>query len=354
MANKFRSILLIPACAGLLHLPVYAENPPVADVAKVQPVDKAVAEMVQTANNFWASLSPEQQAKAGFKFEDDERMNWHFIPKPRKGLTFKEMNSAQRELAHAFLSSGLSQKGYAESVTIMSLDQVLKEMETKGPVRDPELYYFSLFGTPGAKDPWGWRVEGHHLSLNFTIVDGRIAVAGPAFLGSNPAEVREGPRKGLRVLGVEEDMGRQLVKSLTDEQRKVAIVTETAPKDVLSFNLRKTMLQTPVGLAYPQMNDDQKKQVANIVSEYAGRLRGELAADDIARIATAGWDKVQFAWAGGLEPGQPHYYRVQGPSFLIEYDNTQNNANHVHSVWRDLTRDFGEDLLGRHLEDNKH
>lgn len=353
MTHPFRSLFLFPACAGLFLLPVHLASAETAEMSKSLPVGKAIGEMTQAARNFWASLTPEQQAKAGFKFEDDERMNWHFIPKPRKGLTFKEMNSAQRDLAHAFLSSGLSQKGYAEALTIMSLDQVLKDIETKGPTRDPELYYFSIFGTPGEKNPWGWRVEGHHVSLNFTVVDGKVAVAGPAFLGSNPANVMDGPRKGLRVLGVEEDLGRQLVKSLSDEQRKVALVAETAPKDVLSFNLRKTMLQTPVGIGYPQLNEDQKKQVANLVREYADRLRGELAAEDLARIATAGWDKVQFAWAGGLELGQPHYYRVQGPTFLIEYDNTQNNANHVHSVWRDLTRDFGEDLLGKHLEETK-
>ena len=347
MTFGFRSIALMALCTGLLSLTSHADGPP---------ADKAVAEMTAAAQNFWASLTPEQQAIAGFKFDDDERMNWHFIPKPRKGLTFKVMNSAQRDLAHAFLCSGLSQKGYAEAVTIMSLDQVLKEIEGSSGkmVRDPEIYYFSIFGKIGDKEPWGWRVEGHHLSLNFTIVDGKVAVAGPSFFGSNPADVRTGPRKGLRILGTEEDMGRALVKSLTDEQRKMAIVAQVAPKDVLSFNARKTMLQTPAGVTYVQLSDDQKKQVVNLVREYADRLRGELAADDLARIAAAGWDKVQFAWAGGLDMGQPHYYRVQGPTFLIEYDNTQNEANHVHSVWRDLTRDFGEDLLTKHYQETNH
>ena len=342
----FRSLSLAAVCAVLFIS--------TARAGEAQPTEKAVAEMASAANNFWVALTPEQQGIAGFKFEDDQRKDWHFIPKPRKGLTIKDMTSAQRALAHALLASGLSQKGFAEAVTIMSLDQVLKEMEVNGKmVRDPELYYFSIFGTPGEKAPWGWRVEGHHLSLNFTIVDGKVAVAGPAFYGSNPANVMTGPRKGLRILGTEEDMGRALVKSLSEEQRKIAIITETAPKDILSFNARKTMLQTPVGISYGELNEDQKKQTVGIVREYADRLRGELAADDMARIAAIGWDKVQFAWAGGLELGQPHYYRLQGPSFLVEYDNTQNNANHVHSVWRDLTRDFGEDLLGKHLEASK-
>lgn len=348
MSSRFKSIAFVAIAAALLVMTASAADP--------QPTEKAVADMAQAANNFWAALTPEQQAMAGFKFEDDERMDWHFIPKKRKGLTIKDMTSAQRALAQALLNSGLSHKGFTEAVTIMSLDQVLKEIEGSGGkmVRDPELYYFSIFGKPGEKDPWGWRVEGHHLSLNFTIVDGKIAVAGPAFFGSNPANVLTGPRKGLRILGVEEDLGRALVKSLSDEQRKTAIITETAPKDILSFNARKTMLQTPVGITFPQLTDDQKKQTVNLVREYADRLRGELAADDLARIEAAGWDKVQFAWAGGLELGQGHYYRVQGPTFLVEYDNTQNNANHVHSVWRDLTRDFGEDLLGKHLQESKH
>jgi hypothetical protein len=334
---------------GLLAVTLQADSP--------QPMNKAVSEMAQAATNFWAALTQEQQAKAGFKFEDEQRFDWHFIPKPRKGLTIKEMTSDQRALAHALLNSGLSQKGYAEALTIMSLDAILKVLEKdnpKAPARDPEMYYFSIFGTPGDKETWGWRVEGHHLSLNFTIVDGKVAVAGPAFFGTNPAKVLEGPRKGLRTLAVEEDLGRALVKSLTDEQRKTAVVTEAAPKDVISFNTRKAMLLEPVGVAYSQLNDDQKQQVANLVREYADRMRGELAAADLERIKASGWDKVQFAWAGGLELGQPHYYRVQGPTFLIEYDNTQNNANHVHSVWRDLTSDFGEDLLGKHLDDVKH
>jgi len=169
-------------------------NPHASDAAMAH----AAQQMAQAAQNFWASLTPELQQKAGFSFEDKERYNWHFIPRERKGITWNEMNSAQQALAHAFLASGLSQRGYMQAETIMSLDQVLKEMEQgKGPRRDPGNYAFSVFGTPGANSTWGWRVEGHHLSLNFTIANGQAAVAGPVFFGSNPAEVKEGPRKAF-------------------------------------------------------------------------------------------------------------------------------------------------------------
>src|SRR5947209_6969437 len=266
------------------------------------------------------------------------------------------MTSAQRALAHALLASGMSQKGYVKAVTIMSLDQVLKDVEQgKGPTRDPELYYFTIFGTPGGNQAWGWRVEGHHVSLNFTIVDGKGTAATPAFLGANPAEIREGPRKGLRVLGEEEDLGRKLIKSLNDDQRKTAIFDKEAPKDILTFNARKAMIEKPAGVHYSELNDDQKKILVELVGDYADRHRPDIAGNDLKRINAAGWDKVQFAWAGGLEPGEKHYYRVQGPTFLIEFDDTQNNANHIHSVWRDLTGDdFGEDLLLEHYQQNKH
>ncbi len=236
----------------------------------------------------------------------------------------------------------------------MSLEQVLHDMEKTGPTRDPELYYFSLFGKPQAKEPWGWRVEGHHVSLNFTIIDGKAIGGAPAFFGANPANVREGPRKGLRVLAEEEDMGRQLVKSLTDEQKQVAIINKDAPKEVITGNARKAQLEAVTGLAASQMTADQKGALAALVKLYAYRMRPELAAEDLRRIEAAGADKVHFSWAGGLEVGMPHYYRIQGPTFLVEYDDTQNEANHVHTVWRDLERDFGEDLLLKHYHEHPH
>jgi hypothetical protein len=339
-----------------LACPAMLTRADAAAPAAAPSADQSSYDMADAAKAFWQSLTPDQQKTAGYKFDDAERFDWHFIPKPRKGLTIKDMTSAQRALAHALLASGMSQKGYVKAVTIMSLDQVLKDMEQgKGPTRDPELYYFTIFGQPGDHQTWGWRVEGHHVSLNFTIVNGKGVAATPAFLGANPAEVREGPRKGLRILGEEEDMGRKLIKSLNDDQRKTAVFEKEAPKDIVTSNARKAMIKDPVGIPYSQLNDEQKHLLVELVGDYADRHRPDIAANDLKRINAAGWDKVLFAWAGGLEPGEKHYYRVQGPTFLIEFDNTQNNANHIHSVWRDMTGDdFGEDLLLEHYQQNKH
>ena len=322
---------------------------------KLDPLLAAGEEMASAANTFLASLSPEQKSKATFEFKGDERYDWHFVPRERKGISLKELTPAQRPLAHALLNSGLSQRGYASAVTIISLEQILKEIEGgRGPARDAELYFVQVFGSPGPKGAWGWRFEGHHLSLNFTVVEGRAVAGAPNFFGTNPGEVRDGPRKGLRVLGAEEDMGRKLVMSLDDSQRKTAIFSADAPKDIITGNARKAQIEGKQGLPFMQLTPPQRQQLAALVELYANRLRGEMAGQDLRRIADKGWDQVVFAWAGGTELRQPHYYRVQGPTFLIEYDNTQNNANHVHSVWRDLENDFGEDALRKHHEQHAH
>jgi hypothetical protein len=311
--------------------------------------------MAAAAQHWLAALTPDQRSKATFDINAEERENWHFIPKERKGLTFKDMTPTQRPLAFALISSGLSQRGFVKATTIMSLEQILLELEKgKGPTRDPELYYVSIFGTPGGSDTWGWRVEGHHLSLNFTVAGGQDIAVTPSFLGSNPGEVQEGPRKGLRVLGEEEDLARQLVQSLTEEQRKVAIYTNTAPADIITAASRKTSPLSPDGLALSRMNESQKELLLKLIKEYVFRYRSEIAEADLAKIRKAGTDKIHFAWAGPMERMQKHYYRVQGPTFLLEYDNTQNNANHIHAVWRDFNGDFGEDLLRKHYEQVPH
>jgi hypothetical protein len=312
-------------------------------------------EMSEAASHFLAALSPEQKAKCTFELKSEERQNWHFIPRPRKGLPLKEMNPGQRHLAQALLATGLSQRGYMKAATIMSIEEILKELEQgKGPVRDPELYYVSIFGTPGDQDIWGWRVEGHHLSLNFTVAGGDSVSVTPSFLGSNPAEVRSGPRRGLRVLAEEEDLARQLVKSLKPEQLKVALYTNTAPNEIITGADRKAQLLSPAGLSGSQLNSTQTDLLWKLIKEYVYRYRPELADQDLKKIQEAGLDRISFAWAGSLEPGQAHYYRLQGPSFLMEYDNTQNNANHVHTVWRDRDTDFGEDLLRKHYDQDHH
>lgn len=309
--------------------------------------------MAVAANNFLSALSPELRAKAVFELKSDERVSWHFVPMPRKGLPFKEMSPAGQHLAHVLLNSALSQRGYFKAATIMSLEEVLHDLENQAPHRDADLYYFSIFGTPGL-DVWGCRVEGHHLSLNFTLRGDTVIASTPSFLGTNPAEVQAGPRQGLRVLAQEEDLGRRLVKSLDQKQRGVAILATNAPRDVITGDSRKVRALEPAGLPVAQMNAPQRDLLQALVWEYIGRTRTEVAEIEWKKIQDTGWEKVSFAWAGALEPGQGHYYRVQGPTFLLEYDNTQNNANHIHTVWRNFENDFGYDALREHYEKVPH
>jgi hypothetical protein len=232
----------------------------------------------------------------------------------------------------------------------MSLDEVLKVMEQgKGPERDPEKYYFSVFGEPADTGTWGYRVEGHHVSLNFTVVNGRVA-SSPNFFGANPAEVREGPRAGLRALKREEDLGREFVKSLTDAQRAIAIVEKKAYPDIITMASRKAALTgQPNGLPFAKLTVKQKDILGELIGEYAGNFPAPLAEARIEQFRK-NQASLYFAWAGGIEKGDPHYYRIQTSAFLIEYDDTQNNANHIHSVWRDYEGDFGLDLLGDHYK----
>lgn len=306
-----------------------------------------VEDMSTAANNLLNALTPEQKAKAVYELKADERQNWHFIPKERNGLTLKEMTPAQQRLALALLSSGMSSRGTSQALTIMSLEQVLYDLENKSPKRDPEKYYFTIFGEPGATKAWGWRVEGHHVSLNFTL-DGTTVSPTPSFMGSNPGEIREGSRKGLRVLGGEEEIGRKLLKSLDAKQQAKAIYTKEAPKEVITAAERKVKPLEAVGISYKELNASQKTMLMDIIKAYVERVRPEISSVELAKIEKAGLDSILFAWAGGTEQGEGQYYRVQGPTFLLEYDNTQNNNNHVHAVWRDFNGDFGEDILAKH------
>ena len=310
----------------------------------------AASLMTECANRFLASLNPDQRGKALLPFDSDERMNWHYIPKERKGLPLREMTSYQNHLASALLAAGLSQTGYIKAATIMSLEDVLKIMEKdSGENRNPEKYYFSVFGSPSDIGIWGYRVEGHHLSQNYTVVNG-TAVDGPSFFGSNPAEVRQGPRKGLRTLAGEEDLGIDLIHTLDEQQQKIAIVNPTAYEDILTAASRKAAIHgQPSGLAASKMNGNQFDALMALIEEYVWNVPDELADGRVSQLNKAGRD-IYFAWSGGINRGDPHYYRVQTFSFLIELDNTQDDANHIHSVWRDFTRDFGEDLLQQHYQ----
>lgn len=317
---------------------------------------RSAAAMAESANKFLAALTPEQKAKATFNFDDEQRFDYHFIPRDRKGVPLKDLNDDQRRLAMEFMKSGLGASGYQKAQTIISLEPVLRELE--GPnrrfPRDPQLYYFSVFGVPSAKSPWGWRVEGHHISLNFTVVKGELVSNTPLFFGANPAEVRTGERQGLRALAGEEDKGRALVQSLDEKQRAVAIFDQKAPDDIMSFNKRKADSLKPDGIGAGRLSKQQVAMLNSLIDEYLSRMPQDIASERSKKLRAAGMDKLYFAWAGGINKGDPHYYRVQGPTFLIEYDDTQNNANHIHSVWRDFNGDFGADLLREHYQSVPH
>jgi uncharacterized protein DUF3500 len=306
--------------------------------------------MTESAKAFLASLTPEQRAQATFAMDNDERLNWHFIPKERKGLPLRDMTPTQKQLAHALLAAGLSQRGYIKASTIMSLDEILKVMENgKGPRRDPEGYFFTIFGEPSETGTWGYRIEGHHVSQNFTISNGKAQDA-PSFFGSNPAEVLDGPRKGLRILAREDDLGRELIQSLTPEQKKAAVVTKEVPKDILTEASRKAALNgQPNGLEASKLNAHQRELLQNLLDEYVNNVPDQIAQMRQEQIKKAG-NNLYFAWAGGEQYRDPHYYRVQAPAFLVEFDDTQDNANHIHSVWRDYEGDFGLDLLKEHYQ----
>jgi len=305
--------------------------------------NEADAEMSTAAGAFLAALRPEQRRQAQLGFEVPERMNWHFVPRSRKGLPFKGMSLDQRRLAERLVATGLSKKGYETAVAIMGLETVLAE--TEGAFRDPELYYLTIFGDPGSHQPWGWRFEGHHLSLNFTSPVAALPAVTPSFFGSNPnARTRNGVVQ--RVLVPEEDLARELVKSLDPGQRKMAISSSTAPPDILNGPGRSST--APAGIAHGQLGELQQGLLVRLIKVYLDRHRPDVAAAEWERIERGGLGTVRFSWAGGLEPGQGHYYRVQGGTFILEYDNTQNDANHIHTVWRDAERDFGVDLLKEH------
>jgi hypothetical protein len=324
-------------------------------VANAYPGSKRESNMVNAAKEFVASLTQDQKAKALMSFNSEERLNWFYIPKERQGLTYKSMQPAQRALATNLLKSSLSVKGYQKVETIRLLENVLRVLEAgKGPVRDQEMYYFTVFGEPSDSSTWGWRCEGHHVSLNWTIIKGKPIATSPQFLGSNPGEVRDGPMKGTRVLAMEEDLGRSLVKALTADQRKEGVTSEKAPADILTTNQRIAAIQEDTGIEYSKLSKEQQGLLLQLIKEHAGVQKPELAKERLEKIRHAGIDKVKFAWMGGLERGDPHYYRVQGSTFLIEYDNTQNNANHIHCVWRDFKGDWGLDLLAEHYKNSPH
>jgi hypothetical protein len=335
-------------------------------LAATYAADRSPASMTDAATKFLATLSPEQRKVATFAFENTtEREHWGFVPSemfPRNGLTIGAMTEPQRKAAHDLLRSGLSQKGYMTATAIMELETILNEIENppggkpqQRPLeRNPVKYFVSVFGTPSAKGHWGWRVEGHHVSLNFTIVNGHMVSSAPHFFGSNPAEVRSGPKQGLRILGYVEDPGRELVMALDAAQRAKAIINLTAPSDIVTSNNVTIKPLDQAGIIAAELQAPQRDILMRVIDAYTSAMAPDLAADRMAALTKAGLDTIRFAWAGEVERGKKHYYRVQGPTFLIEFDNTQNDGNHIHSVWRDFDGDFGRDILREHLASAAH
>ena len=309
----------------------------------------SAARMVKAANDLLDALSPEQQKAARFVFEDNERFDWHYVPRSRSGLALKDMTEDQRRLAMQFLKAGLSKSGYFKASTIMALEAVLREIETWNWLgRDPQKYFFSFFGQPSETGTWGWRVEGHHLSLNITIVKGHLVATAPRFLGANPAKVAEGDLKGMRTLANEEDMARKLLKSLDQKQQRIAVFRNRAYRDIVTGSDERAAPLETVGISAAELKPAQRDLLIRLIDEYVAAMPPEIAQQRLDAIRSSGLDRTYFGWAGGLEPGQPHYYRIQGPAFLVEYDNVQNGANHIHTVWRDFDGDFGRDLLREH------
>jgi hypothetical protein len=310
------------------------------------------ARMADAADAFLGSLNAEQRAKCTYDFDDKERTNWIFVPvqdkekRPgRKGLRIEEMTEDQHKAVLDLLKTGTSAKGFEQATSIMSLELILKEVEKNGVnVRNPGWYFFTIFGKPSRTGKWGWRIEGHHLSLNFTIVDGQVSSATPAFFGSNPAEIRSGDRKGQRILKEVEDSARELFASLDDAQKKTAV--QPKPFGELSQHVPREKIGEPLGLSVAQMNEKQRGLLEQLLKAYTARMPDPIGAAQWQALQDAGFDKIHFAWTGSLKDGEGHTYRIQGPTFLVQFLNVQedsqnNPANHIHSAWRSLPSDFG-------------
>ena len=302
------------------------------------------------ASSLLQALPAGKRPQAQLPFESDERTNFNYVPMKRAGIPLADLDTNQKSLVDSLLRSALSPKGFDTAKGIVQHESILAEIENNPRQRDPGLYYTVVFGDPGPRAPWAWRFEGHHLSVNATNIEGQNQVVAPLFMGSNPARVPSGPKAGLRLLAAEEDVARALIQMLTSERRARAMLSAQAFSDIVTRNDPKVRSLEVEGLAAGDMNPAEQAQLRKLLHVYSDRLTESAARDQIERIERAGFAKLHFGWAGSIEAGKPHYYRLHGPTVLIEYDNTQNNANHIHTVWRDLERDFGGDLLRSHYE----
>lgn len=315
---------------------------------------QATAARIQAAVEAWLeTLDPDQRSKAVFPFDFAERFAWDYRPGPRQGLVLGDMDDPQQTAAMAVVDATMSDRGAREVRDIIALEPILGELERQagrgGMRRNPDLYWFAVFGDPGGSSAWSWRLGGHHIAVHSTIADGRVVGTTPSFLGANPATVPSGEFAGRRAIDGEEDLARALLASLSPAQRQIAVVDPVAPPDIVSGNGRRADLRIiPTGIRHDQLEAAQQADLERLVRHYVGRSAPDVATAEWERVQAMGLAPVTFAWAGPDTPGRGHYYAIRGPSLLIEYDNTQNGANHIHSVWRDPTNDWGEDLLAEH------
>jgi hypothetical protein len=300
--------------------------------------------MREAAERFLATLPDKQRATAMRPFDDADRFDWHYTPRSRNGMPLKELDPRGRDAAHALLRTALSAAGYRKVTNIIELELVLRELETFGLMRDPEKYYLTFYGAPSRSERWGWRFEGHHLSLNFTLAGDRIAVDTPSFFGANPAMVQSGPKKGFRALGDEHDAGWAVLDSLSEAQRREAVISTRTYGDIVTSNRDKVDPLEAAGLPASKLDERQRALLWKIVETYASSFEPGLADARLARARMDGIEALRFAWAGSTTRGGQHYYRVQGKLFLIEYDASQDGGNHIHTVWRDYAGDFGRSL----------
>jgi hypothetical protein len=316
-------------------------------------VTAAQTDLSKQANAFLSLLDDRQRNQAIFEYESEERVDWNFVPTSRRGIPFEQMNATQKDAAISLLKATLSDQGFRKANGVFSLEAILRDVEGRSAndsYRDPKKYYVTIFGKPSATSLWGWRIEGHHISVNVSSEGGRIVSSTPSFFGANPAVVPRGTEKGKQVLRDETDLGFALLNSLNKDQLAMARFSERALPEIVSGNRRKATQLEPRGILFKDLNPQQQKSFLKLLDVFVLNYEFDFSSRLMSKIRNAGMDNLSFAWAGSLQPGSGHYYRIQGPMLLIEYDNTQNAANHVHSVVRDLTNDFADDILREHYE----
>jgi Protein of unknown function (DUF3500) len=335
----------------------------VTATVEVSTTDRAPAtarRMASAAMDFLASLTEEQRRTATLPFGDDRRYIWDYRPiesSPRNGLRLINMNDEQKRKALALLDVGLSTRGADTVRKIIDLEiPLLLTEKIEGRVtpfvRHPEQFAVCVFGDPSGRLPWAWHVGGHHVGVHFTVIDGDRLASVPLFFGANPAEVRHGPTKGQRTLAEEEDLARTLVRGLSADQRRICVVSETAYPDILTDHYPvANPFAPPEGLAWALMSGETRSQLTSLLRHYVTRVNDELSSTYWRKVESS-LPEVTFAWTGSIEPGQGHYYTIKAPTWLIEYDNTQNGANHIHSVLRDITGDWGDDIIAQHYAES--